>query len=362
VLDLARLPAVTKARGVDPRAQAVVDHPRRICCARLRLSDAFRAFAAVAEVTCGSLMEYPVLQLPGGRIPENREPLGSKKKVWLRDPTGREPRVLFKYNRGGTGEDWSEKIAAELAQLLGLPHSKVELAMFEGHRGAALFEFTMKGQVDLVHGNELLEFVNPEYPSQQRYGAIEHTVAAVLKALARPAVGLPEAPRPLPEGVTDAFGVFVGYLLLDAWIGNIDRHHENWGLLWHRHEAPGSSLVLAPSYDHASSLGRELSDRKRTQSVRPSQGSRVEHYARRAESAFYAGHGQKGPLSTWAAFEAAANYRPSAGAAWLERLRNLPDQSARAAVEAVPDGHMSRIAKDFACALLDCNAKLLGAR
>jgi hypothetical protein len=31
-----------------------------------------------------------------------------------------------------------------------------------------------------------------------------------------------------PDGITTAIDTFVGYLLLDAWIGNGDRHHENW--------------------------------------------------------------------------------------------------------------------------------------
>ena len=33
------------------------------------------------------------------------------------------------------------------------------------------------------------------------------------------------------EGIVSALDVFVGYLLLDAWIGNTDRHHENWGFV-----------------------------------------------------------------------------------------------------------------------------------
>lgn len=307
------------------------------------------------------MTEYPVLQLPGGRIAENREPLGSKEKLWLRDPTGEEPRVLFKYNRAGTGEDWSEKIAAELAQLLGLPRSRVELALLDGQRGAVMFDFTDNGNVALVHGNELLEAVDPQYPTQQRYRALEHTVDAVLRILSLPLVRLPEVTRPLPDGVTDAFGVFVGYLLLDAWIGNTDRHHENWGLLLNREDGK-ARLALAPSYDHASSLGRELSDESRMRQVRPSQGSRVEQYARRAKSALYPGGGQTEALATWVAYQVAAANRPGAGAAWLDRLRQLPDDAVREVVEAVPGSHMSRTAKDFACALLDYNAKLLGAR
>lgn len=305
--------------------------------------------------------EYGILQLPGGRTPENREPLGSKKKLWFRDPTGSEPRVLFKYNRAGTGEDWSEKIAAELAQLLGLPHSKVELAAFDEQRGATLVDFTDHGRVALVHGNELLEFVDPDYPTQQRYHAVKHTVAAVHEILTRPAVHVPAAPRPLPSGVTDAFGVFVGYLMLDAWIGNTDRHHENWGLLWHADDT-SRHLVLAPTFDHASSLGRELTDEHRTRAGNPSQGTAAERYARRARSAFYPGDGSARPLTPCAAFQVAGVARPDAGRSWLERLGDLSPASVREAVEAVPNARMTTTAKDFACALLEYNAKLLGAR
>jgi hypothetical protein len=303
--------------------------------------------------------EYGIWQLPGTRIPENREPLGSKEKLWFRDPGEKEPRVLFKFNRPGTGEDWSEKIAAELAQLLGLPHSKVELATFEDQRGAALVDFTDKGRVALVHGNELLEFVDPDYPTQQRYRAVKHTVAAVQNILTRPAVHLPDAPRSLPSGVTDAFGVFIGYLMLDAWIGNTDRHHENWGLLWHADDEP-RRLVLAPSFDHASSLGRELTDDARKRAGKPSQGTPAERYARRARSAFYPGDGSARAISPQAAFQLAAVSRPLAGRAWLDRLAGSSQEAVREIVEAVPESLMSSIAKDFACALLEYNAKLLG--
>ena len=48
--------------------------------------------------------------------------------------------------------------------------------------------------------------------------------------------------------------LFAGYLVLDAVIGNTDRHHENWGLLLRRTET-GWKGQVAPSFDHASSLG-----------------------------------------------------------------------------------------------------------
>lgn len=42
-------------------------------------------------------------------------------------------------------------------------------------------------------------------------------------------------------------------------IGNVDRHHENWGILRKRVDGEWYGR-LAPTFDHASSLGRELVD------------------------------------------------------------------------------------------------------
>ena len=33
------------------------------------------------------------------------------------------------------------------------------------------------------------------------------------------------------EGIENARDLFIGYILLDALIGNGDRHHENWGFV-----------------------------------------------------------------------------------------------------------------------------------
>jgi len=59
---------------------------------------------------------FPIITLGVGTS-ESSEPLGTKEKYWL--PIGDELR-LFKVGRPGTGENWAEKIAAELAELLGL--------------------------------------------------------------------------------------------------------------------------------------------------------------------------------------------------------------------------------------------------
>jgi hypothetical protein len=45
--------------------------------------------------------------------------------------------------------------------------------------------------------------------------------------------------------------VFAGYLALDAWIVNTDRHAYNWALV----QAPSGVMRLAHSFDHGSALG-----------------------------------------------------------------------------------------------------------
>jgi hypothetical protein len=97
--------------------------------------------------------------------------------------------------------------------------------------------------VKLEHGNELLRELDPEY-SHERPGEVPgYTLDAVWDALAP--FSAPRLSRPL---VTNACDAFAGYLMLDAVIGNQDRHHMNWAVLGRRE--------LARSYDHASCLGQ----------------------------------------------------------------------------------------------------------
>jgi hypothetical protein len=60
----------------------------------------------------------------------------------------------------------------------------------------------------------------------------------------------------------EAFDVFAGYLTFDALIANGDRHDRNWAVLIRPPGASGSD-ALRGSYDHASSLGFNLSDEER---------------------------------------------------------------------------------------------------
>src|SRR5690606_28493487 len=184
--------------------------------------------------------------------------MGTKEKFWLEHRTTHQ-RVMVKFAREGTGEDWSEKLAYELGKRSGVPCARVDLAQVDGQPAVLCWDFlarqrAIRGDASLIHGNELLLKRDPEYPADRCYGVLKHTLPAIMEVLQGCS---PSPTRNALDGGHDAFDSFVGYLMLDALIGNTDRHHENWGVVSTRTSA-GHALALAPSYDHASSLGREL--------------------------------------------------------------------------------------------------------
>ena len=95
---------------------------------------------------------------------EDIEQMGSKVKFWCRDPQNKDLH-LFKFGRQHSGEDWSEAIAALVAQDLGIPHALINLAVCDGRRGSLSRNFVDEGQgCQLVHGNEILFDIDPNYP------------------------------------------------------------------------------------------------------------------------------------------------------------------------------------------------------
>lgn len=272
------------------------------------------------SIFCYMHNEFPVVVVTKAAYELSKnETMGSKYKFWFEhEELGL---CLYKQVRQNLGEDWAEKVAAELCKLLRLPHADYELAeTWEGRRGIASLKFLQEEGETLVNGNELLVAIVPDYVSSATYGASQHTIDVVLKVIGNESINLPLG-WTAPISIKTAVDVFVGYLLLDAWIGNGDRHHENWGVIRKRMgTAAPETIYLAPTYDHASSLGRELSDEKR-------QKRSVEAYANKCSSAFYRSVGETKPLKTFDVFTYVARTNPEATNIWLERLGNIDRKS-----------------------------------
>jgi hypothetical protein len=298
---------------------------------------------------------YEIIEVPPDAS-ELTEALGTKPKFWFRDANG--VKTLYKESRPGTGEHWAEKVSSQVADLLGLPHAHYDLARWQGRVGVVTPTFVADDD-RLVLGNELLARVVPDYAAQaRRYSAGQHTVRRVSAALAANAVDLPSGFAAFP-GVGSAFDVLVGYLMLDTLVSNQDRHHENWAVVSER-----TGIVrLAPTFDHASSLGRNEKDaaRLRRLSTRDTQDT-IDAYVARAASALYAGTKSSKPLSTLEALVEAAKISKAAGRAWAARLAGLDCVRFKTILADVPDAEISDPARDFAFAMLQANrTRIFGA-
>lgn len=284
--------------------------------------------------------KFPVTHVEAEWVLEPEE-MGSKRKFWYSPDGGRRRRWLFKYPQSGTGQHWAEKLAAEVAGLVGIPCAPVELAVFNGEPGSATRSFAVDG-LELVHGNQILQAFVQGYDPEKRFRQADHTMNNVLVAL--------DAIFAKDTAKQEAKSYFVEYLVLDALIGNTDRHHENWGVLRQRkgHDWFG---VLAPSFDHASSLGRELVDDRRARLL---DENRVGTYVERGRGAIYwSSKAAHGPSPLELVRRAALDYsdllRPALEK--IEKLENDVDNLFRR----VPDGWMSPLETSFAEEMIHYN-------
>lgn len=267
---------------------------------------------------------------PGGRDPNKR---------WLA-PDADAPRHqhwLWK-SRQNTGDgtetaltDCAEVIVSRLAGVLDIPAADCRFAVCDGELGVISRNVTPEG-FSLYPGTTYLPEIegyerHPLDATRERGGRMRrdrgYTLDAVEQVLA--SVG----PPPGFEFIS-AFGVFAGYLVLDALVGNTDRHPGNWALL--ESDADGRRF-LAPTYDHGSALGAGLTDDNR-------RTRRPEVFAARGRANPFAPPKQ---LLVDLALDAV---RRAGATRWLARVAALDVPAVRATLEA-PDQRLSDVASTF---------------
>lgn len=243
---------------------------------------------------------------------------------------------LFKYPaRAASGEHWAEKVAAEVAALLAIPHARVELAEFQGQRGSITQSFLPGGAAELAHGNEVLE----DAIGAGNFHDSHHTIANIRQAL---------------NGIFRPLGVhqqiqlqFVRFLVLDGVISNCDRHSENWGIV----RTP-EGLSLAPSYDHGSSLGRELFDTARER--RLAEGT-IGRYSERGRGGIFRSDADAHGLSPLQVVRTIAAEAPDLVGLALGGLEPADEAAFQAIIRRMPAGWMSDAAQSFALELMRYN-------
>jgi len=297
--------------------------------------------------------KYPIIEIKS-EWALDREAMGSKKKFWYREHNAADL-WLFKYPQENkhthelAGQHWAEKIAEQAAALMETHHAVVELAVFEGKRGSATKSFAHERRT-LFHGNQLMAGSGavPNYNVQATFGHSSHTLENIFKTFDVILVG-------------DAFVrrsklFFSEYLVLDALIANTDRHHENWGFVLKQTADGGWTAAIAPTFDHASSLGRELQDERRDQIIRE---GRIAHYVNKGHGGIYWSTDEKKAPSPLELVKRATLTYPDFFRPALGKLLRFDESALARIIERVPDAWMSDSTRRFAHALMCHNQQHL---
>lgn len=289
------------------------------------------------------------------------EQMGTKSKFWYKDDAGE--LFLFKAtlssdNLGNEiqrpGEDWAEKIACEIAKLLDIPTADYELAVYKEQQGVITKNF-VADEEDMQYGNSLLLAMCDVLNVTPLNSNHTHRLPEIAFCLGHYIKNKPKNWNSLPK-IKTARDVFSGYLMLDVLISNQDRHNENWGMISSKNNHP----YLAPSFDHAASLGRNESDEKRLLKLTTKdEGQSVTSYVSKAKSQILTEDLKK--LKTIDAFvQFSAAFAIEAAINWLVKLSLIDNAAFKNIIERIPETIMTRISKDFAFEIIMENrARLL---
>ncbi|EOE6710918.1 hypothetical protein ACKSBH_003393 [Acinetobacter baumannii] len=280
---------------------------------------------------------------------DSYEQLGTKSKFWYFERDTNES-ILFKSTKtkegARLGEDWSEKVACELAELIDLPHAHYELAIYNSERGVISPNFINGKDQQLLAGNLLLRNYLDVKDVNPNIQYIDHVHNIMINMIKLKPIG-----SRILSNIESASEFFVGYLMFDVLISNQDRHNENWGMI--------TSITgnhLAPSYDHGASLARNESDEERNNRLETrDNGRKIPVYVKRALSQFHNPLNNK-RLKLLDAFQLYGLKEKDAALAWLNLLEEkVTDDSVGLIIQKVPPTLMSEIAKKFTVQLILCN-------
>ena len=274
------------------------------------------------------------------------EQLGTKEKFWYDNS-----RFLFKIGRENTLENCSEKIAYEIAKIIGLPCAEYELGSYDGKQGIVSKNFLIKDNENyhLMLGNEILAKVIKNYPKDKRFKAREYKLNLVLEIFSKINV------LSLIQSKTPLF-VFLGYLIFDCLIGNQDRHQENWGFI------VNGDIILAPTFDHASGIASKVSEEeaKRRLTTKDKNQS-IEHYCNKATTPFYDEEGKI--LKTIEAVKKGVNFSSEAKEScfyWIDKIARVENSQYREILDKMPPKFILREnQKKFILEMLRINTQRL---
>lgn len=168
---------------------------------------------------------------------------GTSQQEWIVNNEGQIG--LFKQRKTeNVTDDISEKIASDIANVIGLPCAKIELAVRNGRYGVVSYLINKSEDEVLSEGITYISRIFREYDRDNLIDSKtgeKYSLEMILKSVE----GLK-----LEKGLFDIF-------IFDCLIGNSDRHHSNWATL-----TANDKTSVCPIYDNASSLCYSITEEK----------------------------------------------------------------------------------------------------
>jgi hypothetical protein len=290
--------------------------------------------------------KYQIYRIDPGLILDEQVEDGMLRKNWYLHP--QLGKCLFKEAAptqaiiSDARTDWTEKVVNEIANLLGLPVAKYELATGYFGKSTKLVEGVVSincvpNNAQVFTGEEFLTRIlacNLDDPRQ-------YTIENVLKALDLADVKIPSNWQQPIAGIDTGAKLFIGYMMLDCLVNNSDRHDHNWEVM-----AVGEQIELVSSFDHGLALGSTDEDEdKPTLSL-------ADYVERYSQSCFQSGYNK---LPTLTVFERCVGLYPDAARIWQKRLTQVTLAQIEEVFRHIPEGRITPIAAKFAIDLLDFN-------
>ena len=325
---------------------------------------------------------YEIHQLPVWPEVEHIrvESRGTRRKFWI-SIEGRRKLWLLKFPRPNTGEHWAEKVAYEVGNLIGVNCARVELADYDGelvtvcesfdptnwyeihnylriNRELTGKQWSAGDEIDWVDmdfhdflfvaaGNSVLSgyIENYDLSPEARFHQHQHNVPNIINAVKDFADNAGPISQRKYRAILDGMASLA---LLDGLIGNVDRHHENWMIEYGTKDGE-NHVGVAPSFDHASSLGRELNDSRRTRIL---EADGILGYIKKGRGGVYLSESDNRAPAPLVFAQWLCQRWPKYTSRTLERIRDVDDAKFRTIVDRVPSQFMSDVAKDFAYQVL----------
>lgn len=274
-------------------------------------------------------MLYDVVTTDGTRFKEitNRPTKGARVKRLL-DDTYSQRLVFLKYcavdknnKRRKSTELASEKIACEIAKVIGYKCADIELAKDQDG------ELCVLNYSFLKPDESLIEFASEASISQNgRDRKEKYTIQGIKRIL---------------DTVDEKlYSEFIGLQVFDALIGESDRHEENWGYI---RTSKSSNIIFAPFYDNGDSLMHNINENRVEEYINDEAG--FLRYIHKSKTKILDNNGHK--IKHFQLIDHLISENPVFLRDELQKTKRLTDDIIKDIIYGIPDEYLPQNHKDI---------------